>query len=424
MAATSIVATATPAGAQTFECDDRPATIVGTNGADVIRGTEGPDVIVALGGNDKIFGLGGGDVICGGPGNDRIRGQKGNDLIIGGSGNDIIFGNAGGDEIFGLTGKDIIWGGVGPDLIHGGPDDDVIKAGHGNDVAVGGEGNDRIEGSTGADGLVGDSGADTLIGGKGFDELHGGDGGDLLIGGPGDDILRGDLGPNRCRIDHNDVFTDCKGGNVKGESGEGFGRFRVDLPRDFELNAPSGPFYVLHVNSTPSGEVGDLTRIIIRDPNREVIFDAEFRSVTEHNVLIQGVPSEVEILGASEWHLSFLKESAVAKNQRAHVGNSDDVFAFPVSPDGQGQATTVRVTNTSTQPERILIMSIGDIGLNVELDTTIAAGAEELFTGPTRGSARYIAVYAPKPVVWLWSLDRFFAGGSAEGGAPGAYGID
>src|SRR3954453_3517631 len=51
-----------------------PATVVGTDGNDVIRGTEGPDVIVGGGGNDGIWGLGGYDAICGGLGNDQVDG--------------------------------------------------------------------------------------------------------------------------------------------------------------------------------------------------------------------------------------------------------------------------------------------------------------------------------------------------------------
>ena len=41
-----------------------PATIVGTEGNDVIRGTDGPDVIAGLGGDDRIWGLGNDDVIA------------------------------------------------------------------------------------------------------------------------------------------------------------------------------------------------------------------------------------------------------------------------------------------------------------------------------------------------------------------------
>ncbi len=408
LAASTIVATATPVGAQQFECDDLPATIVGTNGNDVIRGTEGPDVIVALGGNDRIFGLGGGDTICGGPGNDRIKGQKGNDYIIGGSGNDIIFGNAGGDTIFGLTGKDILWGGVGPDTIHAGPGDDTIKAGHGNDVAIGGEGNDVIEGSTGADGLLGEAGADRLVGGKGFDTLLGGDGGDLLISGPGDDFVDGENGINRCRVDQRDEFLSCNRGGLVGEWGTGFEKFRVAVTPAFMLDSPGGPHYVMHVNAEP--ETGDRFQITVRNSNREIIFDGEFFGDTFHNVLVTGgTPAEVEILGAKDWNVAFVKETFPAKNIGQFNGNSDEVFK--IFRTGQPQPTGVVVRNNGTRPERIVIMSIGDIGLTVELDATIEPGATETFSGDTRASAKYIAVYATKAVDWTWELDSFQGGG-------------
>lgn len=57
--------------------EEYPATIVGTDGDDVLRGTSGNDVIHGLGGNDTIEGLGGNDIICGGPGNDTILGGSG-----------------------------------------------------------------------------------------------------------------------------------------------------------------------------------------------------------------------------------------------------------------------------------------------------------------------------------------------------------
>ena len=50
---------------------EEPATIVGTNGNDLLRGTPGRDVIPGLDGNDLIVGLGGDDAICGGRGNER-----------------------------------------------------------------------------------------------------------------------------------------------------------------------------------------------------------------------------------------------------------------------------------------------------------------------------------------------------------------
>ena len=80
-------------------CNGLPATIVGTNGNEVIHGTDGDDVIVGLGGNDVIHGYAGNDILCGGEGYDKIFGY---------SGDDIIFASVGdGDAIAGGDGIDI-----------------------------------------------------------------------------------------------------------------------------------------------------------------------------------------------------------------------------------------------------------------------------------------------------------------------------
>ena len=69
-------------------CLGLAATIVGTQGADVINGTAGNDVIDARGGNDEVWGHGGDDVICGGPGNDTLQGGDGDDKLAGQQGRD------------------------------------------------------------------------------------------------------------------------------------------------------------------------------------------------------------------------------------------------------------------------------------------------------------------------------------------------
>jgi Ca2+-binding RTX toxin-like protein len=56
---------------------NRPCTIVGTSGADMLGGTIG-------GGN-------GNDIIRAGPGSDRIQGDAGKDVLQGGDGNDWIW---------------------------------------------------------------------------------------------------------------------------------------------------------------------------------------------------------------------------------------------------------------------------------------------------------------------------------------------
>ncbi len=97
------------------KCDGKTATIVGTDGKDVLKGTGGPDVISGLGGPDVISGLGGGDVICGGAGNDKLSGGKGNDKLLGGAGRDQLVGGPGNDKLVGGAGKDVLKGGPGRD---------------------------------------------------------------------------------------------------------------------------------------------------------------------------------------------------------------------------------------------------------------------------------------------------------------------
>jgi Ca2+-binding RTX toxin-like protein len=143
-------------------CQGLTATIIGTDGPDVLKGTNGNDVILGLGGNDVIHGGNGHDVICGGNGNDTLHGGNGNDILIGGHGDDSLMGNN---------------------------DNDTLDGGNGDDVLEGGNGNDTITGGLGADELYGDNGNDLLYAGQGdcsgdgsFDILDGGKGSDRAIG--------------------------------------------------------------------------------------------------------------------------------------------------------------------------------------------------------------------------------------------------
>lgn len=93
------------------KCGGRSATIVGTNGADILNGTSGGDVIVGRGGKDTLNGKGGGDILCGAGGADTLKGQGGRDRLSGGPG-------AG-------------------DRCDGGPATDSLLAGHGCETAAG-----------------------------------------------------------------------------------------------------------------------------------------------------------------------------------------------------------------------------------------------------------------------------------------------
>lgn len=111
-------------------CAGRPATIVGTEGNDVIKGTAGDDVIVALGGNDVVRPGPGDDVVCGGPGNDYLTSHRGSDYLHGGGQGDRI-------EALGPEPSTVI-GGAGPDFLFLAVPDGhgyVLNGGIGEDIA-------------------------------------------------------------------------------------------------------------------------------------------------------------------------------------------------------------------------------------------------------------------------------------------------
>ena len=60
------VALATQDADDPVYCLGRAATIVGSNGDDVLKGTKGDDVIAGLDGTESINGSAGNDTICGG----------------------------------------------------------------------------------------------------------------------------------------------------------------------------------------------------------------------------------------------------------------------------------------------------------------------------------------------------------------------
>jgi Ca2+-binding RTX toxin-like protein len=216
-------------------CDGRRATIVGTDGNDVIQGTEKSDVIWAGPGDDTVYGGLGNDIICGGPGDDLIHGGRGNDWIEGGAGTDRVFGDLGDDHVSGGPGnQDEVSGGLGIDTVNGGPgNEDLVRGDYGYDRMDGGpgsgdiasfstavagrkgsgvwvslpqhkalgDGHDRlfrfesIEGSAFHDTLIGDAHPNVIIGGPGNDTIKGGGGRDTLNGGQGTDHCHG--GPTR-----------------------------------------------------------------------------------------------------------------------------------------------------------------------------------------------------------------------------------
>jgi uncharacterized repeat protein (TIGR02543 family) len=100
----------------TATCNGETATIVGTEGKDVLKGTPQADVIAGLGGKDQI------------------KGRKGNDLVCAGAGKDKVVGGAGADDLFGEGGADLLNGNKGNDHLNGGPGEDKCHGGSGNNT--------------------------------------------------------------------------------------------------------------------------------------------------------------------------------------------------------------------------------------------------------------------------------------------------
>ena len=140
--AASLLVVLSPAPASADEaprCGGERATIVGTDGNDVLIGTDGHDVIHGLAGRDVIKGLEGNDVLCGGSGRDTLVGGPGDDVLVGGASDDVLKGG---------FGFDVLQGGRKADSLIGGPDGDVLRGGSGEDTADGGSGSDACYAAT------------------------------------------------------------------------------------------------------------------------------------------------------------------------------------------------------------------------------------------------------------------------------------
>ena len=201
-------------------CRGRAATIVGTEGNDVLVGTSGRDVIVGLGGRDVIQAEGGNDLVCGGETPfevdeegefiaERISGGAGNDVLVGGGGYDEVYGEDGDDVLLGGQLFDTVDGGPGRDRVRGGEDEDDVYGGPGRDAIFGDAGNDDLTPGTGGGPAHGGAGNDELIGSPVADTLHGDEGNDVLAGDRGNDRLFG--GPGRDVASYMTISAACSG---------------------------------------------------------------------------------------------------------------------------------------------------------------------------------------------------------------------
>jgi pimeloyl-ACP methyl ester carboxylesterase len=123
----------TTAGANA-RCRIEDATIVGTDGKDVITGTPQRDVILVGRGRDVVRSGGGADLVCGQGGRDKLRASTGRDVIRAGKGADRASGGKGADKLKGGKGRDKLNGGKGRDKLNGGKGRDVCGAGPGRDA--------------------------------------------------------------------------------------------------------------------------------------------------------------------------------------------------------------------------------------------------------------------------------------------------
>ena len=174
-------------------------TLIGDDGANVLRGYAGDDTLKGGGGADTLAGGNDDDLLKGGGGADTLNGGSGIDTASYSDSNDRVFvsllddtaseGDAQGDELNAI------------ENLTGGGGSDTLEGDHGANALTGNDGNDWLEGFGGSDTLLGGDGVDVLNGGDGTDTLYGGDGNDWLDGMAGVDTMRGDAGNDTYLVD-------------------------------------------------------------------------------------------------------------------------------------------------------------------------------------------------------------------------------
>ena len=177
-------------------CRGKIATVVGTEGKDLLEGGFGEDVIVGLGGVDSIYGFAGKDTLCGGGDTDFVDGGGHQDYVAGGRGNDHLWGDSDGGNFW----NDWMSGGThsafGGDWVYF---DEALATvtvnleggtatGDGQDTLTGLE---NVQASDFGDTIIGDDRPNYLVGGSGNDSIWGRDGNDAINGRVGDDHLFG-----------------------------------------------------------------------------------------------------------------------------------------------------------------------------------------------------------------------------------------
>ena len=405
---TVLALTAAPVGAQVQTCNGLQATIVGTPGDDTLLGTPGDDVIVALGGNDLVTGGDGDDTICLGDGNDRAIGQKGEDTIFGEAGNDLMTGGNRGDLIDGGPGNDTIRGNNGIDTLIGGLGDDVVIGGRNNDFIDGGFGDDELRGGAALDEIFGGPGDDEILAGRGRDFVDGQDGIDTLDGGLGDDQIfaidnqsdtildRDDT--DTCFIDPFDLGIACELGDITSEEGTGDGAvtFTADTiaTSQLEPSFPGGPHYVLQYAALSTNRTVEITVFDDAGNAHTTLNIPAGIDISAGNVLVEGVPSRVEITGADEWHLGIVDPLVFDVDLPGGTfGARSIVFGLDNAPGGTD--SELIFTNISPVDSFIIVVVLGPGGVVVNDPIPVPAGATDVAGGTLFPDDEILGIFAP-----------------------------
>ena len=253
-------------------CAGKRATIIGTDGPDVLRGTARADVIVGNGGDDRIFAGGGNDTICGNAGADNIQGGDGADLIIGGYGNDRLIGSNGNDDI------------------------------------RGGVGDDYISGKAGADTIRGDLGADRIA---------------------------GNLGIDTCIVQNIDIqITSCDRGNLVQVRGVGDGVAKPVVPSSFsvarhcfELSTRCDDYYVARVELDGARSFDALGIQAFNSSGQTIASFGGVGDTYEGAFLFKGKPTTIEVdSGGGAWTITFVNRTGLPFKRASTSGSGNQVY--------------------------------------------------------------------------------------------------
>jgi Ca2+-binding RTX toxin-like protein len=239
------------------------ATIIGTNGADVIDATHtvaGQGLPSGL--DDRINGRGGADSLSGLGGNDIINGGTGTDTMSGGTGDDRFHVDDAGDHVIELAGQGT----------------DTVLASTSYTLEAGQE-IERLRANAGSTGI-------TLTGNELDNRIVGGDGDDIIAGGAGRDVLTGGAGHDTFVFT---ALTDSVVGVARDKIQDFVeGTDRIDLSRIDAISGTPGDDGFHFVDSGALSHAGDL-RVYAADGNTVVAADVNGDHKADFQILIAGV---------------------------------------------------------------------------------------------------------------------------------------